>query len=146
MVQSQSLDREGRCLYFDVPISSTSACRLPQVIVLGAMDLSIREKTTQGADIFHLKGNSTSGSAPHNLFSTLSHLFARIGCQTLDKFYRLCTIVWGIFGYSSSSSRRTGLGGQELQPWNFGASSFTERHGIRAMRVFDPKGIYTLYS
>ena len=35
--------------------------RLPQVIVLGAMDLSIREEDTTGESIFHVKGNESSG-------------------------------------------------------------------------------------
>ena len=35
--------------------------RLPQEIVLGAMDLSIREKGSTGQEIFRLTGNATSG-------------------------------------------------------------------------------------
>ena len=64
---------------------------LPQVIVLGAMDLSIREHTTAGEEIFRLKGNATSGlggrqlaaSAEGKLKLSLATLDANLGDLSL---------------------------------------------------------------
>ncbi|CAL1160489.1 unnamed protein product [Cladocopium goreaui] len=55
---------------------------LPQVIVLGAMDLSIREKTTKGMDIFHLKGNETTGLGGQELQPGNSKL--HLSLSTMD--------------------------------------------------------------
>lgn len=55
---------------------------LPQVIVLGAMDLSIREKITKGMDIFHLKGNETTGLGGQELQPGNSKL--HLSLSTMD--------------------------------------------------------------
>ena len=56
---------------------------LPQVIVLGAMDLSIRERTTAGEEIFRLKGNATSGLGGRQLAAS-AEAKLKLSLATLD--------------------------------------------------------------
>eukprot|EP00434_Breviolum_minutum_P041160 symbB.v1.2.036612.t1/scaffold5194.1/size29914/2 len=82
---------------------------LPQVIVLGAMDLSIREKTTQGADIFHLKGNSTSGLGGQELQPGTSEL--HLSLSTMDANLKDLFLVGRLIGDAADGAVVVGVSG-----------------------------------